>query len=584
MKDFVKEINIKCQNCNKILNEDEINIPNFSDNGNLICKKCFESNNNNIIKKTDIKINENPLNYKRTLKDLIIDVLNNLLNLSILKKINYTFSLLSFTYCETCGVFLVNNSSLIHSLVQHKVYSINKYTFLKMKKTVDNQKINSKGRFFFVLYYFQNPDILKIQKFNIEEYFPSNNYKFFFFGETIEENKDMINKYIKNSLQNNENNNKEYKIKKGILIGNNIVINGFFLCFEFNDKIEKKYIIQKGFGILIYKQIKYIGYVRLFDSVNSGFSLEIGILDKDNCFEIGEFNEEIKEYPKYSFELGEIVNYSNVNDIVVQRKVYQNIYYDYLKNNMFFKYYEAKKQNYDLIILYNQNLSIIFNKIYDINAIKVKIQILKNNNQREFEKIKKVVLKINEQINSQIKIIPLHKHTEQLFNTHLHNCIVFIKNKNINLLMNDNKNAFIISYNPKNNKNNLEYLIEEKQIIDNYKNLTIFNTIHNYNNFIKIIDDLINLKLENCNILLTNYQDSTKKKYIKINAKNNRFEFYKSDSKTPNKSIECENLNEMKIEDLLTDINLILIPNDVKKHLLKYIDDINKNSQSCFIY
>ena len=86
MKDFVKEINIKCQNCNKILNEDEINIPNFSDNGNLICKKCFESNNNNIIKKTDIKINENPLNYKRTLKDLIIDVLNNLLNLSILKK------------------------------------------------------------------------------------------------------------------------------------------------------------------------------------------------------------------------------------------------------------------------------------------------------------------------------------------------------------------------------------------------------------------------------------------------------------------------------------------------------------------
>ena len=583
MKEFIKEIDIECFFCKKKFNKEDINIPKIISIGHLICKNCLNYYNENEINTNSP--NTNPSNLGTLVMD---EDYNNLLHLFNSMKQN-NFSLLSFTYCNTCGMFVANYSSLVHSLINHQILSLNNYTFIKWKKRINPKIIKPKGKFFFLLYYFQNPEILKIQKFNIKEFFPSNNFKFFFCGETIEENNnDFINKYIRLSLGINEKkNNKEYKIKKGMLIGKNIVMNGFFLCFENNKESQTKYIIQKGFGILTYEKIQFIGFVKLFNSIKSGFSLEIGILNENNCFYIGEFNEDVKEYPLYTFELGEIIDYNDETNISLKRKVYEITYYDYFKHNQFFIYVEIPKLNIDRICLSHKNLHKIFNKIYDIKEVNIEIQISINNNKREFERINQVVLDINESLDSKIIIEPLQKVTEQLFGIHLHNCKVYKKKKNINILIDEDKNDFIISdqYNEKTCY--IGYLIDEKELTNNYKNLTIYNTIHNYNEFIKLIDDLINLNLDHCNISIKIFKErriQKNKDYIKINAIENRFEIYKTNSSRPKKIIKCKNLTEMKIENILPNINSIQIQSNIKTNLDNLINEIKEKDDNCFIY
>ena len=581
MKGFVKEINIECSNCNKRLNKDDINIPTITSSGKLLCKDCLSSLNENINtvnRDNDINSPKNSTNNF----ELLIDN-KYLLNLFNVMKQN-NFSLLSFTYCNTCSICVASYSSLVHSIINHKIFPINKYTFVKLSQC----SINFKNSFFMVLYYFQNPDILKIQQFNIKEFFHFHNYKFFFFGETIEENDDdIINEYMCNNLGKNENNHKKYKIKKGMLIGKDFLMNGFFLCCEFNEKSEKNCIIEKGFGILVYEKIQYIGFVKIFNSINSGFSLENGILNENKCFYIGKFNEEIKEYPLYTFELGEIINYNDENNITVKRKIYEITYDEYFNNNHFFIYVEIPNNNIDKIYLSNKHLHKIFNKIYDIKEVNVEIQISIKNNKRDFVRINQVVLNINKDIDSIIKIEPLQKITEQLFYIHLPNCKVYKQNKKINLLIDEDQNAFIISDQYNDEKTYIGYLIDEKQLINDYKNLTIYNTIHNYNDFIKIIDDLLNLKLENCDISLKFFKKrriEKNKKYIKINAKENRFEIYESNSLSPQKKIKSDNLNEMEIENILPNIYSINLPNNIRTNLENIINGFRERSKCCFIY
>ena len=202
-------------------------------------------------------------------------------------------------------------------------------------------------------------------------------------------------------------------------------------------------------------------------------------------------------------------------------------------------------------------------------------------------RINQVVLNINKDIDSIIIIEPLQKITEQLFYIHLPNCKVYKQNKKINLLIDEDQNAFIISDQYNDEKTYIGYLIDEKQLINDYKNLTIYNTIHNYNDFIKIIDDLLNLKLENCDISLKFFKKrriEKNKKYIKINAKENRFEIYESNSLSPQKKIKIDNLNEMEIENILPNIYSINLPNNIRTNLENIINGFRERSKCCFIY
>jgi hypothetical protein len=557
--------NIKCPNCKSEFE----NYPIILNCGHTICKNCLPVDQS--LNSTECPIDKVQTEDTNNLKEN--KIIKRILSILKLRSMNYlSLTKLSFSYCYNCKMFLSNFSSQLHYFVNHKIYSLSKYTFnhfLQIEKGSENEKINPFIQFYFNLYLFQKDNIFKDSEIKeIKENFPCNEDSYLFYGEqyeATEENRIFYN-ILKFVIQY-DSNDKSYSLKKGYLISqkNDFKMNGFYVTYKQN------YMI-KAIGLVNFRETIFFGLITFTPTqINSGFFLINGILDDGKSFKIGKFNENLNEYPSYELETGEIINY---NDSVIDVKrtilyAQQPITYnENFLNNIFFSCENNNDGSYKIIIKKkitgNQNIVFSF----------------KNN------KIEYIIFDYEEE---QYIIIPLIQ-KENVVETHFSNCQINLKKKSISLLYNKEIKGFIII---KDSKKLTGYLFQNKKSNENgkrlFKKYCKFKIKHIVNNLEEIIEwfqEFFEINLKNLDITFRLFnQDLNPKKdsnYFKFDCEENRIS---DNEKTINKTIE--NLSDLSIYSILPDIYNNSLFQTIKEDLMKINFEKKKTTTSkdqCYIY
>ena len=564
---------IKCPNC-KSKFEDNKNYPIILNCGHTICINCLPIDQTS--NSTECPIDKVQTEDTNNLKEN--KIIKRILSILKLRSMNYlSLTKLSFSYCYNCKMFLSNFSSQLHYFVNHKIYSLSKYTFnhfLQIEKgSESNKEINPFIQFYFNLYLFQKDNIFKDSEIKeIKEDFPCNEDSYLFYGERYEgteENRIFYN-ILKFVIQY-DSNDKRYSLKKGYLISqkNDFKMNGFYVTY----KQKHNYII-KAIGLVNFRETIFFGLITFTQTqINSGsgFFLINGILDDGKSFKIGKFKENVNEYPSYELETGEIINY-NLSLIDVKRTIVyaqeQITYNENFFNNIFFSCEDNDDGSYKIMIKkkITRNENIIFS--------------FKNN------KIEYIIFDYEEE---QYIIIPLIQE-ENVVETHFSNCQINLKKKSISILYNKRIKGFIII---KDSKKLTGYLFQNKKSNENGKRLfkkyckfKIKNIVNNLEEIIEWFQEFFEINLKNLDITFRLFnQDLNPKKdsnYFKFDCKKNRIS---DNEKTIDKTID--NLSDLSIYSILHDIYNNNLFHKIKEDLIKINFEKKKtttNNDQCYIY
>ena len=433
--------------------------------------------------------------------------------------------------------------------------------FYYISENITLRKTTNKIKTYLILYYFQNPNILKLKNFEIKEKFPCNKKKFTFYGETIKiknENKKLY--LILLNLLSNNNSDENYSLKKGMLIGeNNQVIHGYFVIYS---GIEK-YII-KALGISNFEGIIFFGIMKFAAiPLYSGFFLDIGILYNGISYYFGKFLEKKIEYPRYEFEVGEQITFQeNYIEVIKKNRKKNEDYPEYFEENKYFKL-EDEGINKKLILTEN----IIKSK--NLNEVEI---ILNNNN---------IIQSINfSSKNNNISITKKFPNIEMLL---ISDSVIHLQFYNVYLLFIENK--FIFSKEYSYDKPFYGYLIipNEEQIYE-IDSMKIKNVIFkNVDNFFDSIEKILNLNLVQCKIYYqqfipdNNFERNQSENYYEIDAFNNLIIQFKSNSSEEHKK---ENLKNLSIRNILPDFNEcyeLNIHKKKKRKNLSFCSNVNCN-------
>ena len=532
--------------------------------GHTICKKCLKNILNSgrklcpIDNRTEIKL-PNANNYIEN------KIIQKAITLNYNLKINpKSLTKLYFYYCFECNLFLSSYCAEVHKIINHKITSISSYTnewFDYISENITLRKTTNKIKTYLILYYFQNPNILKLKNFEIKEKFPCNKKKFTFYGETIKiknENKKLY--LILLNLLSNNNSDENYSLKKGMLIGeNNQVIHGYFVIYS---GIEK-YII-KALGISNFEGIIFFGIMKFAAiPLYSGFFLDIGILYNGISYYFGKFLEKKIEYPRYEFEVGEQITFQeNYIEVIKKNRKKNEDYPEYFEENKYFKL-EDEGINKKLILTEN----IIKSK--NLNEVEI---ILNNNN---------IIQSINfSSKNNNISISKKFPNIEMLL---ISDSVIHLQFYNVYLLFMENK--FIFSKDYSYDKPFYGYLIipNEEQIYE-IDSMKIKNVIFkNVDNFFDSIEKILNLNLVQCKIYYqqfipdNNFERNQSENYYEIDAFNNLIIQFKSNSSEEHKK---ENLKNLSIRNILPDFNEcyeLNIHKKKKRKNLSFCSNVNCN-------
>ena len=532
--------------------------------GHTICKKCLKNILNSgrklcpIDNRTEIKL-PNANNYIEN------KIIQKAITLNYNLKINTkSLTKLYFYYCFECNLFLSSYCAEVHKIINHKITSISSYTnewFDYISENITLRKTTNKIKTYLILYYFQNPNILKLKNFEIKEKFPCNKKKFTFYGETIKiknENKKLY--LILLNLLSNNNSDENYSLKKGMLIGeNNQVIHGYFVIYS---GIEK-YII-KALGISNFEGIIFFGIMKFAAiPLYSGFYLDIGILYNGISYYFGKFLEKKIEYPRYEFEVGEQITFQeNFIEVIKKNRKKNEDYPEYFEENKYFKL-EDEGINKKLILTEN----IIKSK--NLNEVEI---ILNNNN---------IIQSINfSSKNNNISISKKFPNIEMLL---ISDSVIHLQFYNVYLLFMENK--FIFSKDYSYDKPFYGYLIipNEEQIYE-IDSMKIKNVIFkNVDNFFDSIEKILNLNLVQCKIYYqqfipdNNFERNQSENYYEIDAFNNLIIQFKSNSSEEHKK---ENLKNLSIRNILPDFNEcyeLNIHKKKKRKNLSFCSNVNCN-------
>jgi hypothetical protein len=532
--------------------------------GHTICKKCLKNILNSgrklcpIDNRTEIKL-PNANNYIEN------KIIQKAITLNYNLKINTkSLTKLYFYYCFECNLFLSSYCAEVHKIINHKITSISSYTnewFDYISENITLRKTTNKIKTYLILYYFQNPNILKLKNFEIKEKFPCNKKKFTFYGETIKiknENKKLY--LILLNLLSNNNSDENYSLKKGMLIGeNNQVIHGYFVIYS---GIEK-YII-KALGISNFEGIIFFGIMKFAAiPLYSGFFLDIGILYNGISYYFGKFLEKKIEYPRYEFEVGEQITFQeNFIEVIKKNRKKNEDYPEYFEENKYFKL-EDEGINKKLILTEN----IIKSK--NLNEVEI---ILNNNN---------IIQSINfSSKNNNISISKKFPNIEMLL---ISDSVIHLQFYNVYLLFMENK--FIFSKDYSYDKPFYGYLIipNEEQIYE-IDSMKIKNVIFkNVDNFFDSIEKILNLNLVQCKIYYqqfipdNNFERNQSENYYEIDAFNNLIIKFKSNSSEEHKK---ENLKNLSIRNILPDFNEcyeLNIHKKKKRKNLSFCSNVNCN-------
>ena len=532
--------------------------------GHTICKKCLKNILNSgrklcpIDNRTEIKL-PNANNYIEN------KIIQKAITLNYNLKINpKSLTKLYFYYCFECNLFLSSYCAEVHKIINHKITSISSYTnewFDYISENITLRKTTNKIKTYLILYYFQNPNILKLKNFEIKEKFSCNKKKFTFYGETIKiknENKKLY--LILLNLLSNNNSDENYSLKKGMLIGeNNQVIHGYFVIYS---GIEK-YII-KALGISNFEGIIFFGIMKFAAiPLYSGFFLDIGILYNGISYYFGKFLEKKIEYPRYEFEVGEQITFQeNYIEVIKKNRKKNEDYPEYFEENKYFKL-EDEGINKKLILTEN----IIKSK--NLNEVEI---ILNNNN---------IIQSINfSSKNNNISISKKFPNIEMLL---ISDSVIHLQFYNVYLLFMENK--FIFSKDYSYDKPFYGYLIipNEEQIYE-IDSMKIKNVIFkNVDNFFDSIEKILNLNLVQCKIYYqqfipdNNFERNQSENYYEIDAFNNLIIQFKSNSSEEHKK---ENLKNLSIRNILPDFNEcyeLNIHKKKKRKNLSFCSNVNCN-------
>lgn len=562
---------IKCPNC-KSKFEDNKNYPIILNCGHTICINCLSIDQTS--NSTECPIDKVQTEDTNNLKEN--KIIKRILSILELRTMNYlSLTNLSFSYCYNCKMFLSNFSSKLHYFVNHKIYSLSKYTFnyfLQIEKgSESNKEINPFIQFYFNLYLFQKDNIFKDSEIKeIKEDFPCNEDSYLFYGERYEgteENRIFYN-ILKFVIQY-DSNDKRYSLKKGYLISqkNDFKMNGFYVTY----KQIHNYMI-RAIGLVNFRETIFFGLITFTQTqINSGsgFFLINGILDDGKSFKIGKFKENVNEYPSYELETGEIINY-NLSLIDVKRTIVyaqeQITYNENFFNNIFFSCEDNDDGSYKIIIKkkITRNENIIFS--------------FKNN------KIEYIIFDYEEE---QYIIIPLIQE-ENVVETHFSNCQINLKKKSISILYNKRIKGIIII---KDSKKLIGYLFQNKksnenEIFKKYCEFKIKDIVYNLEEIIHWFQDFFEINLKNLDITFRLFnQDLNPKKdsnYFKFDCKKNRIS---DNEKTIDKTID--NLSDLSIYSILPDIYNNSLFQTIKEDLMKINFEKKKTTtdkDQCYIY
>jgi hypothetical protein len=394
-----------------------------------------------------------------------------------------------------------------------------------------------------------------------------------------------------------------YELLKGIVLGKNSeIINGFFLM-----KKEKKnnYILKKSLGLMNYLDSVFFGLLD-FSSENSGFKIDIGILDDNLVLFFGSFKQDLYDFPIYNFDNGEKITFNEDSVVLVERfsdKKSEGI--ETLFSNSFFNF--GINSNKITLEIFDKLL-----KNDDNSKIKAKLELNKNNNSLIYLNFN---FTQNKEINDKIEIKPLN-FENNFENLTLKECYLNYEKYRIKIIFND-ENSIIIcnddNFNMKNfrgyeikfsSNEDIKKINEIKEIkVKEIINKTDENEEENFNNFKPLIlnclfENILNIFKEtfdyNLNKFDINYCDIIKKNnnnfnidkekiYINFLSEQNLLVSYsKNKKKFKKKEFFVKNLNKMTLNEIFPDLSesKILTENEIEK----IFNNQEKNYCKCKIF
>lgn len=583
MKAFKANEKFFCSICEEKYYTNQECIPICLKCGHTICKSCL----NRMLKmRNDVC----PIckNKREILNENII--IRKIIQIIHLPSFNYKSLLkLDFIYCSNCDKFLSKFSSEVHYTLNHILQPISKYTFDWFESLAKNshRESNYMIKIFFVLYFFQSPYIIKMKDYIIKEKLLCNKNNFTFFGENyinsnnLNKGDNYLYQLFKLTLNPQLNNDNKLYIKKGIVIGRNRqIIHGYFLFY-----ITNEINIIKGFGLINYEKKVFFGFINfIYQSsiIKSGFSLDVGILANNNkSIFFGEFSHHQNDFPDFEIENGEILKISNnlISNVIQvdYNKDYLNNeedHYESFDNNQYFKY--KNNNNLDKILFLQKF-------IHSKNDVKVEIAITQSNKKISYVKI----IKNNEKSNN-IIIYPLINYENSL-DEYLFNCQIFLKNYKISIVLNFDKDGFILSNDFSSERNFNGYLIKENKksndnIYSKFTNLKMRNALNSVDSIINFVEKLINSKLNNFDISFRNFnhllQNEKNTNYVIIDA--NKLNFLYCSSKTKVlKTFSFPKLKDLTIKDIFPTIYYSKYFGDCKEIISFTVRNNNNRNKGC---
>ena len=607
MNDLNSDELLCCQVCQEKYKLNEEKNPLCLECGHSLCKQCL----NNIITRQNLHCPFDSKQITNTFIDAFIR--NKIIEKAV--KISSEFNLkcknltkLEFFYCYKCDKFLSCYSKELHLVLGHRIDKINKYAFKWMKIISDKIKdelITENIKIFFILYLFHNPFLLKEMNFTIEKKLKCNKDSFTFYGSVFEKTEE--NEIFYNILYNilkSEINIDNYELLKGIVLGKNLqIINGFFLMKK--DR-KNNYLIKKSLGLMNFMDNAFFGLLDFLNySDNSGFKIDIGILDDNSCLLFGSFKQDILEFPIYDFENGEKITFNEDSIVLIERfsnKVSKG--YETLFSNSFFNF----EINSNIITLEIFDKFIKDNKNLGLN---MKLELFKKNNSLKYLNFYFITQKNEPKIN--VNIIPLN-FDNNFDDLTLKECYLNFEKNKIKIFFNDSNTIIICSdENFKNNFKGYEIKFTSPDDINNIneiKELKIkdinnkkddeeedFNNLKPlllnclFENILNIFNQTFDLNLNKfeinyCDIKKNNNNNfNVDKDQIYINflsEKNLLVSYTKKKKKYHKKEYFIKNLNKMCLNDIFPDLTECKISSEIEMN--KIFKQSEKKTFCCIIF
>ena len=547
---MINEDIFSCQICLEQFYTDNDKFAVSLECGHTICKKCLKDilktgrNQCPIDNQTEISL-PNEYNY---IENYIIRkavILNRNLNINI-----KSLTKLYFYYCSKCDKFLSSSSAEVHKVIKHNITSVSSYANIWLDYIFQNitfKKITLMIKEFIVLYFFQNPYIAKIKKYNFDgEVIKYKQNKMNFYGETIIKNAENEKLYvILTSILSNNNFSDNYYLKKGILIGENYqVIHGYFMTYSGNNDI-----IIKGLGITNCEGTTYFGIINFSKNpISTGFFLEVGILDDGISYYFGKFTDNQLEYPSYELELGEhIINTEQGFEVELINKK-DKFTPQSFNNNKYFSIQNAGDNNI--------KVQLSSDTINSNNSTQIDIIMEKDN----FD-IQSIQLTHPNVTNGENNDIVITKRIpQQVQELYLYDSKIFLEKYNIYLIFDKEIDYFILTDSFTSHKPFYGfYIFPHQENICAIRFYEIKQIIAEIDNFTKCIENILTLSLKKCNVFYhqfnpsKNYERIKTENYIECNALKKQFLSRNGKTNEVEYKKKCEELTSKVITDLFSE-------------------------------